>query len=145
MSTASIVLSKEVLEKTIKENNYIPDNAKDHMTTEEFRKMYGLESLKTYEKGRELLYFLFGNRTHNENSLTYSLEFNRRITSYYGEAKPGNAQNKVVNYSKGSWNNYSQPIDENKAIEIANSVRNALVMVRMKFTPWKRWRRSLIR
>lgn len=127
MSNANIVLSKEVLERTIIENDYIPANAKDHITTEEFREKYGLKVLKSYEKGRELLEFLFGRRKQNENSLAYSLENNNRITSFFGEAKPGFNTTKILNNTKGSWQNYKRVIDENEAIEIANSIRNALV------------------
>lgn len=129
MSNAGIVLSKEVIERTIKENNYIPDNANNHITTEEFQEMYGLETLKSYEEGRELLYFLFGIRKHNENSLTYSLENNSRITTFFGVATPGYNTTKILNYTKGSWKNYQRVIDENEAITIAYSVRNALVNV----------------
>lgn len=127
MPNTNIMLAKEIIEKAIRDNNYIPDKAKDHMTTEEFQEMYGLKVLKSYEKDRELLYFLFGNRDDNENSLTYSLENNKKITEYFGIAKPGFATTKVVNRSNGSWNNYKTTIDENEAIEIAYSIRNALV------------------
>lgn len=129
MSNTSIVLSKEAIEKTIKENDFIPDNATNHMTTKEFRKTYGLEALKSYGKGRELLEFLFGRREQNENSLAYSLESNKRITSFFGEAKPGNATTKILNHSNGSWKKHKSDIDENEAIDIAYGIRNTLISV----------------
>jgi 5-methylcytosine-specific restriction endonuclease McrBC GTP-binding regulatory subunit McrB len=127
MPNANILLSNELIKRTIDENKYIPDEAKDHMTTEEFSDMYGLEALKSYGKSRELLYFLFGNLEHNENSLTYSLENIKRITIFFGEAKPGFNTTKILNNTKGSWKNYKRVIDENEAIEIAYSICNALI------------------
>ena len=47
----NVILSAELIKKIIEENNYIPDNALNHMTTEEFRSIYGIDALKSFEKG----------------------------------------------------------------------------------------------
>lgn len=134
MPKNNAIISDELIKQTIEENNYIPDNAKNHMTTDEFRSIYGVEALKKYKKGKELLEFLFGISSQNEISLAYSLESNKKITSFFGEAKPGYATNKILNYSKGSWKNFKSNIDENKAIEIAFNICNSLIQVLEKIT-----------
>ena len=82
MPISSVVISPELIRKTIEENNYIPENAKEYITTEEFKAQYGLEKLKSFKKGKELLEFLFGTKEQNAISLTYSLEFKREFHSF---------------------------------------------------------------
>lgn len=130
----NVILSAELIKKIIEENNYIPDNALNHMTTEEFRSIYGIDALKSFEKGKELLEFLFGRYQQNEKSLAYSLESNVNITSFFGEAKPGFATTKILNHSKGSWKKFKSNIEESEAIEIAFNIRNSLVQVLEKIT-----------
>lgn len=129
MPNKNVVLSNEVIEKTIREKNYIPSDAKDHMTTEEFREMYGLEVLKSFEKGKDLLEFLFGIKGQNENSLAYSLECNKKITSFFIPAKPGEATTKILNYTNGTWKKFQNNIDDSEAIEIAFNICNSLISV----------------
>ena len=112
---SNVILSAELIKKIIEENNYIPDNALNHMTTEEFRSIYGIDALKSFEKGRDLLEFLFGTKGQNEKSLAYSVECNKRITSFFVEAKPGHATTKILNYSTGSWKKFKSNIEEDEA------------------------------
>lgn len=134
MSISNIVISPELIRKTIEENNYIPENAKEHITTEEFKAQYGLEKLKSFEKGSELLEFLFGTRKQNENSLTYSIESNGNITSYFIKLFIAAATNKTLNFSNGTWNNLRNQVSTDEAIELAYNIRNSLIAVLEKIT-----------
>ncbi|MBR5273358.1 MAG: AAA family ATPase [Clostridia bacterium] len=128
------MLTNELIRKTILEGKYIPSDATDHMTTQEFRDLYGCEVLKKYTKGKELLHFLFGNIEHNSRSLTYSLEVNTKITSFFGAAAPGFNTTKILNHSKGSWKNRQKNITEDEAIDIAYNIRTSLIAVFEKIT-----------
>ncbi len=134
MSISNVVISPELISKTIEENNFIPDNAKGHMTTNEFESTYGLEALKSFNKGKELLEFLFGIQSQNKKSLTYSLECNEKIIGFFCKLRVGSATTKTLNYSTGSWKNLRRTIDEDEAIEIAYSIRNSLIAVFEKVT-----------
>ena len=59
---SNVILSAELIKKIIEENNYIPDNAMNHMTTEEFRSIYGIDALKSFEKRKRLIGISFRNK-----------------------------------------------------------------------------------
>lgn len=132
MPELTIVIPEEIIRARIAANDYLPKGAENHMTTEEFHALYGLEALKKLKKDVEMLLFLFGSKSQNNQSLTYSLERNPRLIKYYAPAEAGNAQNIIVNYSKGSWNNQKTPITEAEAIDLAWNVRNSLIAVLQK-------------
>lgn len=133
MPISSVVISPELIRKTIEENNYIPENAKEYITTEEFKAQYGLEKLKSFKKGKELLEFLFGTKEQNAISLTYSLEFKREFHSFWGKAN-GTATTKILNFSTGSWKRLSNSIEESEAVEIAYDIRNILISLLEQIT-----------
>jgi len=121
------MITNEILINIIESGDYLPANK--HLTKEEFSAKYGLEKLIGLKKDKEMLKFLFGTKEQNPDSLTYSLECNKKIIDYYVAAKPGYATTKVLNYSKGTWKNKTQVINEEKAIEIANKIRLGLIAV----------------
>ena len=101
------VISEAQIRKVIEENNYIPEKARNHITTKEFSELYGLEALKKMSDGQKVLHFLFGLKQHNENSLTYCLEYKPNFIHFYGEAT-ATATTKTLNCSNGSWKNYKR-------------------------------------
>ena len=129
MSELTIVLPEEIIRAKIAANDYLPKGSENHMTTEDFHALYGLEALKKLNKDVKMLEFLFGRYDQNAQSLAYSLESDTNIIRYYGAAKPGYATTKILNNSNGSWNNYRQSITETEAIDIAWDIRNSLINV----------------
>ena len=129
MPELTVVIPEEIIRAKIAANNYLPEGAESHMTTQEFHALYGLDALRKLTKDVNMLLFLFGSKDQNNQSLTYSLERSPRLVKYYAPAEAGNAQNIIVNYSKGSWNKQRTPITEAEAIEHAWSIRNSLIAV----------------
>ena len=125
------MINEEVIKEIIAENNYLPEVV---YTSKNFSDEYGLSVLKNKAKNRELLQFMFGSKSQNNQSLTYRLEFDSRITNYFGAAKPGYSHGRILNYKDGSWRNKGEQISEKEAIELAYKIRTGIVNTLEKIT-----------
>ena len=89
-----MLLTDDMLLKTISEAKYRPLYEKAMNSRDEFISIYGPTVLQE-KKGTDLLNYMF----NSKNSLTYFLERDEEKLSLFGLAFPGSQNNIIVNYS----------------------------------------------